>query len=227
MKLPVIRSSRRMFLRAAGAATAATAIPFLPSLASPAEAQLTSYDRVLFIVWSHGVNPRLWQPSAPGTTDVGTNIKMTRLRDCTMGLYMDDYFAGLEDKMSVLTGVGQIGAWGHQTSVALTASERGEDNRYRITSVHPTSIDNVLAGSSAVYDSPPAVDVLRLNMGGNETHSYIDNDWVPAITADVAHARPVRRCRRGRTGRAERSGTPNAPSSSRGGALAGAVPNAA
>ncbi|MEM9075128.1 MAG: DUF1552 domain-containing protein [Myxococcota bacterium] len=188
--VPVLKSSRRMFLRGLGAAGAATAIPFLPSFATSAEAQARSYDRVIFVAWSHGVYPPHWQPTAPGLSNTEhPRVRTARLRDTTLGFYMADYFRGLEDKMSILTGIGQVGAWGHQTSVAFTASERGEDNNYKITSTFPISVDNVLGRSAKVYASPPSVDVLRLSMGNlHETHSYADFNHIAAVSADVAHA---------------------------------------
>ncbi|MDQ3034546.1 MAG: DUF1552 domain-containing protein [Myxococcota bacterium] len=187
------RASRRMFLKGIGgglgAAAAATALPFLPSLTSRASADALGYDRVIFVVWSHGVHLPLWHPQVPGFREVGPSIRAASMRDATMGLYMGDSFRGLEDKISILRGVGQVGAWGHQTSVALTASERGEDVRYRITSTAPESIDNVLARSSVVYPTRPAVDVLRLSMGSlDETHSYRDFNHVSAVSAEVAYA---------------------------------------
>jgi len=187
-ELPYVkRSSRRMFLRGA---TAATAIPFLPSLVSDAEAQVHSYERVVFVAWSHGVYAPLFQPSVPGFSDTSeARVRTASMRDATQGLYWGNELDGLEDKCSFLLGVGQIGAWGHQSSVAFTASERGPDERYRVTATHPISIDNVLARSSAVYPTAPEVDVLRLSMGNNDgTHSFVDRNWVPCVDAEVAYA---------------------------------------
>ena len=175
--------SRRKFLRSLGAATA---LPFLPSLVSDAEAQDHSYERVLFVAWSHGVHPRLWQPTTPGFRDVGTRVRSASLSDATLGQYMNGLFDGLEGKMSIVRGLGMVGAWGHTLSM-LTGGERGPDQNNRVTSTQPTSIDNVLA--QQIYRSTPAVDVLRLSTSGlGSTHSFIDHNWVAAVDSNTAFA---------------------------------------
>lgn len=162
-------------------------MPFLPSLVSDAEAQAHSYERVLFVVWSHGVWAPAWQPSVGGYRDVGERIRTADLADAELGMYMRDSLGDFRNKMSILRGVGMVGAWGHPSSV-LTASERGPDNRHRRTTTYPISIDNMLA--QHLYPSPPALDVLRLSMGSNnDTHSFVDHNWIAALDADAAFAR--------------------------------------
>ena len=182
--------SRREFLRTLGLSAAATsALPFLPSLTSgrPRHRPLPR-PGALHLLESRRVPP-LWQPRVPALATRQPGVRAAALTDATMGDYFGNQLAGLEHKVSFLKGVGQLGAWGHQTSVALTGSERGEDISHRVTASAPDSLDNVLARSRAVYDSPPELDVLRLSMGGlGETHSYIDHRWVQAVEAEVAYA---------------------------------------
>ncbi|MEM9188921.1 MAG: DUF1552 domain-containing protein [Myxococcota bacterium] len=175
-RLPVriCTSSRRMFLGALGASVS---IPLLPSLVPEVDAQDLDYSRVLFAVWSHGVYQPLWYPTGIPMSDVPgqPGVRSGPLSAGSMSLYMDNYFDGLLDKISILRGISQIGAWGHPTPLALSCSEFKPDKRdgEPIVGLYPSSIDNVLADSSAVYGgASPAVDVLRLSLGGTRfTHS--------------------------------------------------------
>ncbi|MEM7608600.1 MAG: DUF1552 domain-containing protein [Myxococcota bacterium] len=177
--------SRRTFLRSAAAGAA---VPFLPSLVTSAQAQDHSYDRFLFIVWAHGVDPVSWQPTTPGATDVGERIRSTSMRDVTHSVYENGSFDGLADKITMLRGVGMVSAFGHTTSV-LTGSGRNGTRDSDWRSYSPISIDNVLADH--IYQAPPALDVLRLSLTNNlrYTHSIRDRDFVAALDTETAFAR--------------------------------------
>ncbi|MEM6956073.1 MAG: DUF1552 domain-containing protein [Myxococcota bacterium] len=174
------RTTRRTLLKAT---PAAAALPFLPSLTSRSFGQAGSYDRFLFIAWSHGVWAPAWQPRVDGFRSVGEGVQTASLAGASLGMYMADSLADFRSKMTIVRGVGLTNAREHQQAV-LTGS--GRDTREN-TSVSPISVDNVLADH--IYAAPPSVPVLRLSIGRpNGTHSFRDHRSIAAVSSDVAFA---------------------------------------
>ena len=182
--------SRRTFLSGLGAGLA---LPLLPSLRRDARAEPRGgpdpYARVLFVVWSHGIYHPLWLPTFTTTErQVAPGVRAQSMRDASFGSYMGSHFDGLRDKITMLRGVSQLGAWGHSPSVALAASERVNDAK--IDSIFKDSIDNVIAGSRSFYASPPPLDVLRLSTGGlKHGHSYRGGRSLDTLSSSAAYAK--------------------------------------
>jgi hypothetical protein len=170
-RLPIVYDpiSRRMFLRGFGAGLA---IPFLPSLLNRAEAQTSSSQRFVFTQATHGRWPGNWYPNGAPMTDVGTNVRSTKLSSLqNLGATFGNDFDDIKAKMNIVQGIDYMCASGHDNvpySAGLLLHYKDGDPR-NFTPLNPYTIDTVLAKSSKVYPTPPKIPVLRLNplIGGN------------------------------------------------------------
>lgn len=185
--------SRRSFLQIGGAALA---VPFLGSLARDAHAATQPIKRAVFIVFEHGMYQPFWYPQNIAMNDVQTGVRSGALKGADLGLYFDGLVDDVSSKMSILRGIGLLGAWGHPSTTALTAC--GTQDAFKDGQPHvpttPNSVDNVLGASTTIYPSlrSDQVGVLRLAMGSSPaySHSYANFKKQPTFdTISAAYAR--------------------------------------
>ncbi len=195
MKFSRSAISRRNFLKGLGATT--LSLPILPSLTNPALAQsMNPYKRVVFLVWSHGVSSSLWRPSFMNSyveRDIGNGATLREhsMMDAQLGLYMRDHFDHLRQKITMISGVSQLGTTGHFPPVALAASPKvaknTPDGKNSEQSYAPDSIDSILGNSPHVYNTAPRMDVLRLGgRSSRNTFSFRNRSPVKNIPQDSA-----------------------------------------
>jgi hypothetical protein len=165
-RLPIVYDSlsRRMFLRGFGAGLA---IPFLPSLLNRAEAQTaTSSQRFVFTQATHGRWPGNWYPNGAPMTDVGPNVRTSKLANLQyLGRTFGNDFDDIKAKMNIIQGIDYMCTSGHDNvpySAAMQLHYKDGDPR-NFTPLNPYTVDVVLAKSSIVYPTPPKIPVLRLN----------------------------------------------------------------
>ncbi len=170
------RFPRRTFLRGAGSVS--LALPFLPSLAGRAFAQISGSGsteapkggirRVIFFSLPYGTVQEHWFPSdaaLTGARSVSSRAKESNLVD-VMGkngpltVFQNSVFSGLFDKMLFLDGIDGPSSIGHEKSYSLTGFVRDEPQ-----ALPGSSIDQIIASRARIYNSEPAFRTLNIASG--------------------------------------------------------------
>jgi hypothetical protein len=147
-----------MLLRGLGGALV---LPFLPSLHGESQAQVPSMPkRFVYVSISNGEQPENWWPTHNfDFSDLGDSVRAAPLASVAgqggINRVLGPEFDPFLEKLIFLRGLSLIGpaVGGHVPAAAL--------NGWRDGSSEPT-IDQLLANSSAVYPTPPAVRSIHM-----------------------------------------------------------------
>ncbi len=160
------KSSRRMFLR--GAAGAALAIPFLPSLTSRAFAQDGPGDtapRFVGVASIYGTFRRNWEVNMDGETQLEDSVWRKPLAEVSgpLSLTLGDRFDPIRSKMSVFMGLDGLSGGGHNHCFPFSGACHTEgSDQYGSAPFYPYSLDTTLERAPEFYgDAPPPIPVLR------------------------------------------------------------------
>lgn len=174
------RIARRRFLLGLGGAT--LALPLLPSLTGESFAgqQPKKAKRFIFLFTSNGQRPENWYPADPSNwTDRAPNVREAPLTQYQGGMsrVFGPEFDSLLSKMVLFRGLDTVNSagGGHNAATPLNASR-----------VLPfTTIDQVLAQSSKVYESAPPVRSVHLMV--KQAFQAATSVSVDASLASVEH----------------------------------------
>lgn len=173
--------SRRLFIRYLGGWVA---IPLLPSLL-PKQSQAAVLDenafrKAFFAVARHGGHPFDADPVGVNYQQVAPGILGGSLQNANLGLYYNQDYNDVKDKITVIRGLDIMTMNSHNYATPLAGSAYvplsdtvGGAVPYERKSVFQDSIDVILSKSKKVYSSTPQVPILRVSAsgGGSDSHS--------------------------------------------------------
>jgi hypothetical protein len=160
---------RRMFLRGMGGA--ALAIPFLPSMATRAQAADGAPQRFIMMISRFGVHPDNWYPVQDPVEQVMPGVRAMPMSSLPAGISpVLQPFDALRSKMAILRGFDVLGKTdNHFVSGPSCASTN--------TSIDgppyfANSIDSVLSQSAHVYPAAPVLPLLNMAPRTPDDHFY-------------------------------------------------------
>jgi hypothetical protein len=188
-------SSRRHFLR--GAAGAALALPFLPSLSRSGHAAAPP-RRFIFVFSANGQQPVNWLPQGTAdwkTVDAPRHVREVSLTGQTgpISTVLGAEFSPLRGKLLLLRGLDfvRFNYAGHVPTGPLSGWARDRKNASWKTG---QTVDQMLASSSQVYPSEPPLRLLNILMKPKfQSPTSVSNALVSGqLQTDVPHLTSIR-----------------------------------